>query len=329
MATVSEAQEVRARIGVCQKCRSDEIGVSILRDVAQQRSEYKAYCAACGFRAVASSQAQLVLGWRANQGDVAMREAAARAQALPPVEAGARDERTAFDVVRAELVEFSQRDDYLLANGASLMSEDSHEIIHVDTVRRIIRAALARASEAAAEDDDTRERIARALHYPACWDTAAYPTLDSAVWESIACAKIGCSECESASEAAAAIAQTDGARFYKHIDAEGNPYWLHTPPQAQAAGEPVPTGWKLVPVEPTVEMKIAGDNAGFWCGDKWRAMLAAAPQPASEQQAERGLSDEEILRVFSKFTIYFGTSWQKVQVARALFSAAKGDGHAD
>lgn len=46
-----------------------------------------------------------------------------------------------------------------------------------------------------------------------------------------------------------------------------------------------PGGWKLVPIEPTAEMKIAGDNAGFWCGDKWRAMLAAAPQPASEQQA--------------------------------------------
>jgi hypothetical protein len=66
----------------------------------------------------------------------------------PAVEAGARDERAAFDMVRAELVEFSQHDDYLLAHGASLMSEDSHEIIHVDTVRRIIRAALARASEA-------------------------------------------------------------------------------------------------------------------------------------------------------------------------------------
>jgi hypothetical protein len=40
-----------------------------------------------------------------------------------------------------------------------------------------------------------REQIARALHYPACWDTAAYPTLDSAAWEAIACAKLGCSTC--------------------------------------------------------------------------------------------------------------------------------------
>jgi hypothetical protein len=39
------------------------------------------------------------------------------------------------------------------------------------------------------------ERIARALHYPACWDTASYPTLESAAWEAIACAKLGCSTC--------------------------------------------------------------------------------------------------------------------------------------
>lgn len=39
----------------------------------------------------------------------------------------------------------------------------------------------------------------------------------------------------------------------------------------------LPLGWKLVPVEPTVEMKVAGDNAGWWCADKYRAMLAAAP----------------------------------------------------
>jgi hypothetical protein len=46
--------------------------------------------------------------------------------------------------------------------------------------------------------DDVRERIARVLHYPACWDTAAYPTLESAAWEAIACAKLGCSTCEAA-----------------------------------------------------------------------------------------------------------------------------------
>ena len=54
----------------------------------------------------------------------------------------------------------------------------------------------------------------------------------------------------------------------------------------------VPEGWKLVPVKPTLEMKIAGDNAGFWCGDKYAAMLAASPQPV--EQTESMLTDEQI-----------------------------------
>lgn len=44
-----------------------------------------------------------------------------------------------------------------------------------------------------------------------------------------------------------------------------------------ATAHAVPPGWVVVPLEPTVEMKIAGDNAGFWCADKYRAMIAAAP----------------------------------------------------
>lgn len=40
-----------------------------------------------------------------------------------------------------------------------------------------------------------RLRIAEALHYPACWDTAAYPTLESAAWETISCAYLSCSTC--------------------------------------------------------------------------------------------------------------------------------------
>lgn len=46
----------------------------------------------------------------------------------------------------------------------------------------------------------------------------------------------------------------------------------------------VPQGWKLVPVEATNEMLLAGTrcmtNAGFnWYHYQWAAMLAAAPQP--------------------------------------------------
>jgi hypothetical protein len=45
-----------------------------------------------------------------------------------------------------------------------------------------------------------------------------------------------------------------------------------------------PPGWKLVPVEPTMEMQEAGEErASVWqdvweCGNVYRAMLAAAPE---------------------------------------------------
>lgn len=55
--------------------------------------------------------------------------------------------------------------------------------------------------------------------------------------------------------------------------------------------EAVPTGWKLVPVEPTDDMLAAGDDAMVstietdnWlrhCRNAWEAMLASAPAPAS------------------------------------------------
>lgn len=68
--------------------------------------------------------------------------------------AGDADERAVLDGVRAALPEFRQQDDYLLAHGASLMSENSHEIIHFDTVRRIIRAALSATQPEQGERDE-------------------------------------------------------------------------------------------------------------------------------------------------------------------------------
>jgi len=49
----------------------------------------------------------------------------------------------ALERAREAIPEFRQQDDYLLAHGASLMSEDSHEIIHIDTLTKIVLAALA------------------------------------------------------------------------------------------------------------------------------------------------------------------------------------------
>lgn len=64
-------------------------------------------------------------------------------------------------------------------------------------------------------------------------------------------------------------------------------------------GERIPSGWKLVPVEPTERMLTTGSTARYHAGDKlghattrdvWTAMLAASPPPA---KAEDGI---EIVR---------------------------------
>lgn len=46
---------------------------------------------------------------------------------------------------------------------------------------------------------DALEQIARRIHYPACWDTAAYPTLASALVECAAWYDLRCGECEAGS----------------------------------------------------------------------------------------------------------------------------------
>lgn len=55
------------------------------------------------------------------------------------------------------------------------------------------------------------------------------------------------------------------------------------------AGNMVPAGWKLVPVEPTCGMVLAGEHSMkqhdfFRLDAGYRAMLAAAPQPQVEQE---------------------------------------------
>lgn len=54
-----------------------------------------------------------------------------------------------------------------------------------------------------------------------------------------------------------------------------------------------PAGWKLVPVEPTVDQEWAGKNAALRCSTMgeackiYKAMLAASPTPPAEQQAAK------------------------------------------
>lgn len=52
--------------------------------------------------------------------------------------------------------EFAQQDDYFLAHGASLMSDESHEILHIDTLRRIVAATMADAEDARAPLNDAQ-----------------------------------------------------------------------------------------------------------------------------------------------------------------------------
>jgi hypothetical protein len=61
------------------------------------------------------------------------------ALATPPA-APVKERMEVLDRIKEALPEFRQQDDYLLAHGASLLSEQSHEIIHIDTALRIAGA---------------------------------------------------------------------------------------------------------------------------------------------------------------------------------------------
>ncbi|ALV06662.1 hypothetical protein [Roseateles depolymerans] len=76
----------------------------------------------------------------------------------------------------------------------------------------------------------------------------------------------------------------------------------------ETKAQAVPEGWKLVPVEPTEAMGIAGgialeaSSAHDIIGpliDAWSAMLAAAPQPATSEQ-RKPLTDEQLQELKAK-----------------------------
>ena len=50
-----------------------------------------------------------------------------------------------------------------------------------------LNAAVQKRNERIKELNAERERIAKQIHYPECWDTAAYPSLADAVCEIAAC----------------------------------------------------------------------------------------------------------------------------------------------
>lgn len=79
--------------------------------------------------------------------------------------------------------------------------------------------------------------------------------------------------------------------------------------EALAQPEQEPSGWRLVPVEPTQEMLRATEvgpvNLPMFC---WKAMLSAAPKPP--QRTWQGLTDEEELIPMPLFDDWPG-GWQK------------------
>lgn len=84
--------------------------------------------------------------------------------------------------VREALPEFSQQDDYLLAHGASLMSYESHEIIHMDTVKRIITAVIysVDGSPNARPLNEYHEDHGAVVWF--CWDEKNKEWLGEAAW---------------------------------------------------------------------------------------------------------------------------------------------------
>lgn len=66
-------------------------------------------------------------------------------------------------VAKETLVEFRQQDDYLLAHDASLMSEDSHEILHLDNAVRLVQAGYQLCREEFAKEHEALERERNAL----------------------------------------------------------------------------------------------------------------------------------------------------------------------
>jgi hypothetical protein len=76
---------------------------------------------------------------------------------------------------------------------------------------------------------------------------------------------------------AAGMAMTEGLRMHRDKDGAAVMICQAERYAAQAAPVVVPTGWQLVPVEPTPVMNLAGRKVPDMVADIYRAMLAVAP----------------------------------------------------
>lgn len=147
----------------------------------------------------------------------------------------------ALDAVRDALPEFCQQDDYLLAHGASLISDSSHEIIHMDTVKRIVTAARSGQRAGAPENDP---------YCPRCKghgeETAMTNNGPDAEELTIACQHCGGEG--SLSEAYKGVAKLLAEEQKKYLDACGKLWFERHGDAGQRAG--VAEGWKPIETAP-------------------------------------------------------------------------------
>ncbi|MEK7916602.1 hypothetical protein AAB988_29645 [Burkholderia contaminans] len=156
---------------------------------------------------------------------------------------------------------------------------------YVVALRELLAASPVEQHEPPAADERAAfEKLAAKIHYPECWDTAAYPTLAAALVECSAWYDMRCGECEYGSAARAP-----------------------SPNAAGAEGAEIPAGYALVPIAPTDALL----RSFYECPSEeletaWSAMLwiagsilrrnqsQSAPPPPAPASAPVGLTIEHI-----------------------------------
>jgi hypothetical protein len=93
-------------------------------------------------------------------------------------------------------------------------------------------------------------------------------------------------------------------------------------PKVEQQGDGGASSWRA-----DVQKVLDALDPDDWCGDESMISALTRALSASEQPSARvELSDQQILDVFSKFTMYLDTPWQKVQVGRAILAASTAQG---
>jgi hypothetical protein len=81
------------------------------------------------------------------------------------------------------------------------------------SVEHQLRNAIAKAEQAERVEPAYPDEWAKFLHYPDCWDTAAYPTLKDAIHEALAWSE--CSVCKPAAAVSEPVAEVVACNVYQ------------------------------------------------------------------------------------------------------------------